>query len=67
MRADGTDATLLGAALAGAEALGLDHGLTPLAAQGGEITAPDPSAAAAYAQLRPAHRRLYETVAGTVG
>lgn len=61
--ADGTDATLLGAALAGAEALGLDHGLAPLAAQGGEITAPDPSAVEAYAALRPVHRRLYATVA----
>ncbi|HEX7349985.1 FGGY family carbohydrate kinase [Brachybacterium sp.] len=63
LRADDTDATLLGAALAGAEALGLEHGLIPLAGQGGEVTAPDPSAAAAYAELRPMHRRLYETVA----
>jgi xylulokinase len=64
LRADGTDATLLGAALAGAEALGLDHGIAPLLEQGGEVTAPDPSAAAAYAELRPVHRRLYEAVAG---
>lgn len=63
LHTDGTDATLRGAALAGAEALGLDHRIAPLAAQGGELTAPDPSAAAAHAALRPAHRRLYATVA----
>ena len=63
VRTDGTDATLLGAALAGAMALGLEHGITPLAAQGGEVTEPDPSAAVAYAELRPTHRRLYDTVA----
>lgn len=67
VRADGTNATLLGAAFAGAEALGLEHGLTPLAAQGGEVTVPDPSAAAAYAQLQPTHRRLYEAVAALAG
>ncbi|WP_114854404.1 FGGY family carbohydrate kinase [Brachybacterium sp. YJGR34] len=60
---DGTDATLLGAALAGAEALGLDHRLAPLADQGGEPVEPDPSAAAAYRALRPAHRELYEAAA----
>lgn len=47
---------------AGADALGLDHGITPLAARGGDVTAPDASAVAAYAALRPAHRRLYEMV-----
>ena len=62
--ADGTDATLLGAAIAGADALGLDHGIAPLVEQAGDLTAPDPSAAAAYAGLRPVHRGLYETVAG---
>ncbi|WP_422116536.1 FGGY-family carbohydrate kinase [Brachybacterium sp. UNK5269] len=61
--AEGTDATLLGAALAGAEALSLDHRIVPLAEQGGEVTEPDVSAAAAYAALRPTHRRLYEMVA----
>ena len=60
---DGTDATLLGAAIAGAEALGLDHRLIPLAAQGGQITEPDPSAGAAFAALRPRHRRLYDAAA----
>ncbi|MGY5766567.1 acetyltransferase [Brachybacterium sp. DNPG3] len=61
LQADGEvpDATLLGAALAAAEALGLEHAIAPLAARGGEIVQPDPAAAAAYAQLRPAHRALY--------
>ncbi len=62
--AEGTDATLLGAALAGAEALALEHRIVPLAEQGGEVTEPDVSAAAAYAALRPMHRRLYKMVAG---
>ena len=66
LHTDGTDATLLGAALAGAEALGLAHRIVPLAARGGELIAPDPSAAAAYAALRPAHRGLYEVVARAV-
>lgn len=64
LRADGTDATLLGAAIAGADALGLDHDIAPLVEQDGDVTAPDPSAADAYAGLRPVHRGLYETVAG---
>ena len=63
LHADGSDATLLGAALAGADALGLDHGIVPLAAQGGHVTAPYPSAVADYAALRPVHRRLYGAVA----
>ncbi|ATG55803.1 sugar kinase [Brachybacterium ginsengisoli] len=63
---DGTDATLLGAALTGAEALGLEHGIAPLAAQGGEATAPDPAAATAHAGRRPAHRRLYELVSSAL-
>lgn len=67
VRTDSTDATLLGAALAGAEALGLGHRLTPLAAQSGEVTEPDPSAAAACAELRPIHRRLYDAVAVMTG
>ncbi|MDN5599056.1 MAG: hypothetical protein L0G52_00780 [Brachybacterium sp.] len=58
VRTDSTDATLLGAALAGAEALGLGHRLTPLAAQSGEVTEPDPSAAPARAPQRPNQRRL---------
>ena len=61
--ADGTDATLLGAALAGAQALGVEHHIAPLAAQGGEVIEPDPSAAAAYAELRPVHRKMYDAVA----
>ena len=65
LHTDATEATLLGAALAAAEALGLDHHLSPLAAQGGELVAPDPSAASAYATLRSAHRRLYDAVAAT--
>lgn len=60
---DGSEATLHGAALAGAEALGLEHDLAPLADRGGETTAPDPSAAAAFAALRPAHRALYDAAA----
>ncbi|MBK0331536.1 sugar kinase [Brachybacterium sp. MASK1Z-5] len=57
------DATLLGASIAGAEALGLEHRIAPLAERTGETTAPDPSAAEAYARLRPAHRALYEAAA----
>jgi len=60
---DGADATVLGAAIAGADALGLEHGIAALAEQEGDVIAPDPAAAAAYAALRPVHRRLYETVA----
>ena len=63
LQADGSDATLLGAGIAGAEALGLHHGLAPLLEQGGEVTNPDPAAVEAYAALRPAHRRLYDTAA----
>ena len=63
LHADGSDATLLGAALAGADGLDLDHGIVPLAEQGGDVTAPDPSAVVAYAELRPVHRRLYGAVA----
>jgi xylulokinase len=57
------EATLIGAAIAAAEALGLDHRITPLAQREGEVTSPDPTAAAAYAELRPAHRALYEAAA----
>ena len=60
---DGSEATLHGAALAGAEALGLEHDLAPLADRSGETTEPDPSAAAAFAALRPAHRALYDAAA----
>ncbi|UEJ81857.1 sugar kinase [Brachybacterium halotolerans subsp. kimchii] len=60
------EATLIGAAIAAAEALGFDHGITPLAQHEGEVTLPDPSAAGAYAELRPAHRALYEAAA-TIG
>ncbi|GAA4528758.1 FGGY family carbohydrate kinase [Brachybacterium paraconglomeratum] len=67
LRADGTDATLLGAALAGAQALDLDHRIAPLAAQGGEVTEPDPSAAGVFTELRPAHRRLYDAAADLAG
>src|SRR5699024_8937617 len=42
--ADGTDATLLGAAIAGADALGLDHGIASLVEQAVDLTAPEPSA-----------------------
>src|SRR5699024_1703989 len=60
---DGSDATVLGAAIAGADALGLEHSIAALAEQEGDVIAPDPAAAAAYAALRPVHRGLYETVA----
>src|SRR5699024_2753004 len=63
LHTDATDATLLGAALAAVDGLGLEHHLSPLAAQGGELVAPDPSAASAYATLRATHRRLYDAVA----
>src|SRR5699024_11593578 len=45
VRADGNDATLRGAALAGAQTVGLDHRMVPLAAQGGPVTEPGPAAA----------------------
>ena len=67
LRADGTDATLLGAALAGAETLGLEHRIAPLSAQGGDVVVPDPSAASAYAALRARHRQLYDVVAQLAG
>lgn len=59
----GADATLLGTAIAGAEALGLGHAIAPLAKREGELTAPDPAAARAFAALRPAHRALYDAAA----
>ncbi|UQN29245.1 FGGY family carbohydrate kinase [Brachybacterium kimchii] len=63
------EATLIGAAIAGAEAVRLDHRITPLAEREGEVLFPDSSAAAAYAELRPAHRALYDAAAriGTMG
>jgi len=61
---DDADAALLGCALVAAEALGLDHSLTPLGdRQDAGTTLPDPSAAAAHAALRPAHRALYDAAA----
>lgn len=57
------EATLIGAAIAAAEALGLHHRIIPLAQRAGEVTSPEPTAAAAYAELRPAHRALYEAAA----
>lgn len=59
---DGTDRTLLGAAIAGATALCQDHGIATLIDQGEGVTAPDLSSAEACAEQRPVHRRLYETV-----
>lgn len=57
------DAPLIGAAIAGAEALGLTHDIRPLTQRGaGEVTRPDASAHAAYARDAPAHRALYEAV-----
>lgn len=61
---DGADAALLGCALVAADALGLEHSLRPLVARTSSgTTAPDPSAAAAHAALRPAHRALYDAAA----
>jgi xylulokinase len=61
---DGSDAALVGCAIAGADALGLEHGIRPLAARdGGRVVHPDPSAARAHAALRPAHRALYTATA----
>lgn len=61
---DGADAALLGCALVAADALGLEHLLRPLGERtAAGTTAPDPSAAAAHAALRPAHRALYDAVA----
>lgn len=63
LSAPGADATLLGTAIAGAEALGLDHDIVPLAEREGELTAPDPASEQAFAALRPAHRALYDAAA----
>lgn len=60
---DGVDSTVLGASIAGADALGLRHDITPLAERGGEIVEPDLAAAARYADLRSAHRDLYDLAA----
>ncbi|MGP9539492.1 FGGY family carbohydrate kinase [Brachybacterium sp. AOP43-C2-M15] len=61
---DGADAALVGCAIAAADALDLPSSILPLAARGeGRVVAPDPSAAAAHAALRPAHRALYTAVA----
>ncbi|GAA1489141.1 FGGY family carbohydrate kinase [Brachybacterium sacelli] len=61
---DGTDAALVGCAIAAADALGLDHRIHPLASRPGGLTvAPDPSAARAHAALRAPHRALYTAVA----
>ncbi|WP_152351317.1 FGGY family carbohydrate kinase [Brachybacterium subflavum] len=57
------DATLLGAAIAGADALGLPHRIAPLAERDGDLTDPDQASAGAYARLRPAHRALYDAAA----
>ncbi|MFC7456720.1 FGGY family carbohydrate kinase [Brachybacterium sp. GCM10030267] len=57
-------AALVGCAIAAADALGLEHGIVPLAARETVRTIePDPSAAEAHASLRPAHRALYTAVA----
>lgn len=61
---DGADAALLGCALVAADALGLEHSLEPLGSRTSAGTiAPDPSAAALHAALRPAHRSLYDAAA----
>lgn len=61
---DGADAALVGCAIAAADALELEHRITPLAARESSRTiAPDPAAAAAHLALRPAHRALYSAVA----
>jgi xylulokinase len=61
---DGADAALLGCALVAADALGLEHSMAPLGSRTSAGTiAPDPSAAAAHAALRPAHRSLYDAAA----
>lgn len=57
------DATLVGAALATATALGMTHRIRPLADRpGADVIAPDPQASAAYDPLVGAHRRLYALV-----
>jgi xylulokinase len=60
---DEVDATLLGAAIAGAEALRRPHRIAPLTERGGDLTEPDPASTGAYARLRPAHRTLYDAAA----
>ncbi|MBD3689720.1 sugar kinase [Nanchangia anserum] len=59
----GADATLIGCALATAHALGLSHRIAPIAARvDAQVTAPDPDASAAYANLAVRHRQLYTAV-----
>lgn len=58
---DDADASLVGCAIAAADALGLDHGILPLAHRAGvRSTAPDLAAVRGHAQMRAAHRALYD-------
>lgn len=60
----GADAALLGCALAGADALGIQHRILPLAVQEeGRIVDPEASAVTGHAAQRSAHRALYSAVA----
>lgn len=61
---DAADAPLVGAAIAGAEAIGAEHEIRPLWVRGlGETIEPDAEAARAYANERDAHRALYGALA----
>lgn len=60
---DAVEATVIGAAIAGAEAVGLRHGIVPLADRGGEVTTPDELASARFAAVQPRHRELYDLAA----
>ena len=61
---DSADAALIGCAILAADALGVPHGILPLAARDtARSIDPDPGSAAAHAALRPAHRALYTAVA----
>lgn len=63
----GGEAPLIGAAAFAADALGIGHEILPLVARRGtRETAPDPSAVAAYQDLAPRHRALYDLLAGAV-
>lgn len=60
---DAVEATVIGAAIAGAEAVGLRHAIVPLADRGGEVTSPDALASAQFAAVQPLHRELYDLAA----
>lgn len=64
-RVEDADAPVMGAAIAAADAVGIDHRMLPLAARGdNQVTAPDPEASRRYAGARERHRALYDALGG---